>query len=148
VKKKALLIALALTLFCTALLGIACTGSADTPYKKLSADKITSATVLITGTNGYADQVELTRSEINELIAILNKLQLATPDGSYQEYGGGLSMYFTLVRADGKEETIGVYSGFVIVNGVGYQSEDEHFKAVSRELYELGATILNQKVLA
>ncbi|HPD88046.1 MAG TPA: hypothetical protein PLU75_01015 [Oscillospiraceae bacterium] len=86
----------------------------------LKAADITSVKISLTppGTETTVTDEAL----ISELVGILNTVTVGEQDDSWKEYNGQF-VQFTLTTADGDTATIAAYNPFVVIDGIGYQTE-------------------------
>ena len=124
-RKKAMLAAAVIIAVLTAGVMIS---RGKTPYKNLKASNIVSATVCLAPPD---KTVQITDSEIEELVPYLNEIVIYNEDNSYTDYCGQAVM-FTLTMADGSQEEITAYNPFVIINGIGYKAKYEPCEQLSR----------------
>lgn len=104
------------------------------PYKDLSAEEILSASVQILPLNTKGD---LNNDEIEELAAILQRVEIINRDDSH-DTDGGQAVIFTLMMADGTELTLSCpRDNFININGTGYKLKN----GVGHKLNNLGGSI-------
>ena len=73
----------------------------------------------------------LTREEIGQLVPLLNRIVTHRQDDSYQDYSGQ-AVTFTIKIVDGPTTTVMAYNPFVVIDGVGYQTEYTPCEALSQ----------------
>lgn len=109
----------------------------DKPLHGLTASEITAATVEL-----YAPDaaLELSQTEIEELVPILDRVVTYQRDDSYGEYCGQ-AVIFTLTKTDGSQLRVQAYNPFIVIDGVGYRTKYEPCE----DLNQLGNDILRQR---
>ncbi len=110
------LIAWILATICTFSL-TGCSASGTKPYDNLTATEISSATVRLIPPDRTI-QIE----DLNKLADLLQDVIIYNQDNSYTEYEGQ-GVIFTLTMTDGTQTEIMAYSPFLVIDGVGYQTE-------------------------
>ena len=128
--KRAILVLCLLSM--TIVLFTACGSTAKNPYKDLSAEDISSATVELRPPHVTVD---LSEEEIQELVAVLQTVETYEKDNSYSDYAGQ-GVIYTLTKTDGSTEKIMAYNPFLVINDVGYKTKYEPCE----ELNALGNT--------
>lgn len=103
------------------------------PYKNLKAANIVSAAVHLAPPDRT---LQITDTEIEELVPYLNEIVIYNEDNSYTDYCGQAVM-FTLTMADGSQEEITAYNPFVIINGIGYKTKYEPCEQLGRYANQL-----------
>lgn len=107
------------------------------PLTDLGTDEITAATVELYPPDAT---LELTQTEIEKLIPILNRVVTYQRDEAYQECDGQ-AVIFTLTRTDGTQLRVQAYNPFVVIDGVGYRTKYEPCE----DLNQLGNDILRAR---
>lgn len=98
------------------------------PFRGLEAAEIASASVHLTPPDVT---IELDRTDIETLAALLREVRVTRRDGSYTDYDGQ-GVLFTLSMADGTTAEIAAYNPFLVVDGVGYRTAYEPCEALNR----------------
>ena len=117
---------------------IGCAGKKTKPLQDLTAAEVSSATVFL---QPPGETVEI--KDISKLVDLLNDVILYEKDNSYTEYGGQV-VTFQLNMADGTQTKIMAYNPFIVIDGVGYRTEDAPCEALNQfanELLEAEGTV-------
>ena len=135
-KKKSLIIG-SVVVILVAILLLAIQPWGKKPFKDLSVNNITSASVELLPPQKSFD---LSDEDISELTEILNSVVIYNKDSSHTQYDGQAVIY-TITKADGTILTVNAYNPFLIIDGVGYKTKYEP----CQELNALGNKILNDE---
>lgn len=73
----------------------------------------------------------LTQEEIARLVPLLNQVVTHRRDDSWRDYNGQ-AVVFTIRKTDGSLLTVMPFNPFIIIDGVGYQTEHTPCEALSR----------------
>lgn len=127
------MMALALALVCVfGLIGCgSAVGGGEKPYKDLDAAQIAYATVHLSPPDKTVQIVD-----IEELVGYLKGVVIHNEDNSYTEYAGQ-GVTFTLTMTDGAQTKIMAYNPFLVIDGVGYQTDYEPCEALNSYANEL-----------
>ncbi|MEL7609209.1 MAG: hypothetical protein AAGU74_06850 [Bacillota bacterium] len=132
---KKLLFVLLYGCICCFLLGCKSDNGAKV-FRDLNARDVSSFTVTL-----LPPAAEFTTDDetsISELVDILREITLLESDDSYRDYNGQW-VEFQLKMNDGGVRTIAAYNPFIIIDGVGYQTEYapcEKLNAFGNALYD------------
>lgn len=110
---------------------IGCSNTKTKPLQDLTAAEVSSATVFL---QPPGETLEI--KDINRLVDLLHDVILYEKDNSYKEYGGQ-AVTFQLNMADGTQTKIMAYNPFLVIDGVGYRTEDAPCEALNRFANEL-----------
>lgn len=111
----------------------------ERPFRDLEAEDIVSASVELT-----PPDVTLAISDLEELTALLREAVCRERDDSYIEYAGQ-AVTFTLNLADGSSTRVMAYSPFLVIDGVGYRTDQapcEALNAYANRLLEKRAEVI------
>lgn len=125
-KKKVISISLIIVLICIILIGKGLTGTH--PFKNLTVEEITSATV---GIYPPDTEAELNSQEIEALVEILHEVVIYDQDDSYAEYNGQ-AVVFEITKTDGTIININAFNPFIIIDGVGYKTKYDPCEQLNR----------------
>jgi len=125
-KKKTTVIALTCIILLGAVITAARAAGGRQPYQNLDAAEIVSAKVRLT-----PPDKTLEIGDIPELVKYLSDVVIYEKDNSYSEYAGQ-GVTFTLTLANGKQTEITAYNPFLVIDGVGYQTEYVPCEALNR----------------
>lgn len=89
------------------------------PLGNLKIEEVVSATVELYPPDAA---FELSRENLERLIAILNRVVTYQRDDSYGEYCGQ-AVIFTLTKTDGTQLRVQAYNPFIVIDGVGYRTK-------------------------
>lgn len=73
----------------------------------------------------------LSQEDTEQLVSLLNRITTGPKDHSYRNYNGQV-IVFTLVRLDATQFTVQPYGSCLIIDGVGYQAEEDDCAALNR----------------
>lgn len=110
---------------------IGCSNTKTKPLQDLTAAEVSSATVFL---QPPGETLEI--KDISRLVDLLNDVILYEKDNSYTEYGGQ-AVTFQLNMADGTQTKIMAYNPFIVIDGVGYRTEDAPCEALNQFANEL-----------
>ena len=110
---------------------IGCSNTKTKPLQDLTAAEVSSATVFL---QPPGETLEI--KDINRLVDLLQDVILYEKDNSYKEYGGQ-AVTFQLNMADGTQTKIMAYNPFLVIDGVGYRTEDAPCEALNQFANEL-----------
>ena len=131
-KKKIVIVLPIIVVICAIAVGfIISSDSGEKPFKDLSAEEISSATVRLLPPD---DTVTIT--DIDELVGYLNNIVIYEEDNSYSEYNGQV-VIFTITKTDGTQVEINALNLFVVIDGVGYKCKYKPCEKLSSYANEL-----------
>lgn len=124
-KKKTLLILVNIVAIIVIIAVIVFAALVRKPFKSLSADEITSATVHLSPPD---KTIEIT--DLDKLCGYLRDVVIYNKDNSYTDYMGQ-GVVFTLEMNDGTQKEVMAYNPFVVIDGVGYKTKYQPCDALS-----------------
>lgn len=102
--------------------------SGDKPFAALKASDIAAASVKLMPPD---TTIVLNEAQIQTLAGLLNDVVLHEEDDGYTSYCGQ-AVEFTLALQSGETRTVVAYSPFLILDGVGYQTEHAPCSALNQ----------------